>query len=98
MSQISASEAPVLSLDLEKIGNVLTRLALVAHQLGHEKVTGTLDPYCKHPELQSPESRFVYDMFMRPTQEIIARWYGGWAGAIEMLDITIPAAFEPDPA
>lgn len=98
MSQISVSDAPAVNLDPEKVGNILLRLGLAAYQLGHETVTGTLNPYCNHPELQSPESQFVRDIFSLDTRTLVDRWYGGDLSAREMLLRTVPSAFEPDSA
>ena len=98
MSQNHTSDAAILNLDSEEIGNVLVRLGLLAHQLGHEEVTGTLNPYCNHPENLSAEARFVYDLFCRSTPEIIDRWYGGERDALVMIAHTTANLFEPDPA
>jgi hypothetical protein len=96
MSQNPAPRATVLDLDAEKIGDVLVRLGLLSYNLGHEHVSGTLRPYCNHPENLSPEAQFVYDMIIRRPSEIIDRWYGGQSGAIAMLSVTTAHLYEPD--
>jgi hypothetical protein len=97
MSQNQTAEAAVLSLDAEKIGDVLVRLGLVAYQLGHAKVTGTLIPYANHPDLLSPEANFVRDLISRPVGETIDRWYGGESAAREMLLVTAERMMEDRP-
>jgi hypothetical protein len=99
MSQNPEPRPAVLELDAEKIGDVVVRLGLAAHQLGHEHATGTLRPYCSHPENLTPEAQFVYDIFIRRIPEVIDRWYGGEPGAIEMLYRTIAVMTDkPAPA
>ena len=78
------TEAAVLSLDPEELGNILVRLGLLSHALGHDSVQGTLNPYLNHPELLSPEGWFVHDLLTHDTQRFIDRWYGGDAGALDM--------------
>ena len=97
---LGASEPGIAGFDLdpEAIGNVLIRLALVSHQLNHERVTGSLRPYCNHPENLSAEAQFVYDMFIRRTPEIIDRWFGGDLNASVMIARTVTTALTPDPA
>ena len=84
MSQNSDSETTVLTLDADKIGTVLVRLGLLSHALGHKSIWGTLNPYCNHPDLSSPEVRFVHDLLTLDTRQIIDRWYGGASGAMDM--------------
>ena len=78
------TDAPVLDLDPEKIGDIIIRLGLLSHALGHDNVQGTLNPYLNHPELLSPEGWFVHDLLTHDTRRFIDRWYGGVAGALDM--------------
>jgi hypothetical protein len=71
----------VFDLDPAAIGGVLQRLGSLAWQMGHESVSGTISPYCRHPELLSPEAQFVSDLFSLTTRQLVDRWYGGPDGA-----------------
>jgi hypothetical protein len=96
MSQKPTPEIAILTLDAEEIGNVLVRLGLLSDQLWHKTARDTLAPYCNHPEDLTPEAQFVYDLLSRPTPEIIDRWYGGEAGAMNLAARMFGRLFEDD--
>lgn len=94
---MSWQNAPIATLDIQAIGEVLLRLPLVAVQLGHTDLERT-DTYL-HPNLA--EARYVIDVVFGLARgditidEFVDRWYGGDVGARDMLraiaDAAVPA-------
>jgi hypothetical protein len=68
-------------LDPATVGDKLFRLVLISRQFGHVRLAGTAEDYI-HP--QSPEMEFVRDTFTLTTAEIIEKWFGGDAYAVQL--------------
>lgn len=79
-------------LDPEKIANVLVRLAVASHVMGHKALRYTaLDYLAPHGDEGhlSPEARFVIALFCYPAKEVLIKeeaWAAHSAGAAHMLD------------
>jgi hypothetical protein len=63
----------VLELDPYKVGEALMMIGAMSVQLGHDTITGTIDPYLmgEPREEWSPEHLFVMDLLTKPPADVI---------------------------
>lgn len=70
----AVTRVPADELDPQKVGEILLNAGHATSLAGHASIAGTMRDYV-HPTC--PEMEFVQDMFTRPADEVIERWYGG---------------------
>jgi hypothetical protein len=89
-----APDAPVAALDLARIGDILTRLPVIAASLRHASIASSLDYIHPLSADGDPELEFVSDMLTEPLDVIHDKWYGGRFNASRFGAATMDAVIE----